>query len=93
MCIRDRNVRVASKPLRMKPASSTDIDAPARKRSFGPPRGDRPSHDGPRKPGGFKPGGFKPGGKPGGFKPAGGKPGGFKPVSYTHLDVYKRQGH
>ena len=74
-----QNVRVASKPLRMKPASSTDIDAPARKRSFGPPRGDRPSHDGPRKPGGFKPGGFKPGGKPGGFKPAGGKPGGFKP--------------
>ena len=74
-----QNVRVASKPLRMKPASSTDIDAPSRKRSFGPPRGDRPSHDGPRKPGGFKPGGFKPGGKPGGFKPAGGKPGGFKP--------------
>jgi ATP-dependent RNA helicase DeaD len=65
-----QNVRVASKPLRMKPASSTDIDAPSRKRSFGPPRGDdRPG--GPRKPGGFKPGGFKPGGKPGGFKPRG----------------------
>jgi len=68
-----QNVRVASKPLRMKPASSTDIDAPARKRSFGPTRGD----DRPRKPGGFKPGGSKPGG----FKPAGGKPGGFKPRS------------
>ncbi len=68
-----QNVRVASKPLRMKPASSTDIDAPSRKRSFGPPRGD----DRPRKPGGFKPGG----GRPGGFKPAGGKPGGFKPRS------------
>ena len=55
-----QNVRVASKPLRMKPASDADIDAPKRKRSFGPPRGDRPG--GPRKPGGFKPGGFKPGG-------------------------------
>ncbi len=53
-----QNVRVASKPLRMKVASDADIDAPKRKRSFGPPRGDRP--DGPRKPGGFKPGGFKP---------------------------------
>ena len=30
-----------------------DIDAPKAKRSFGPPRGDRPG--GPRKPGGFKP--------------------------------------
>ncbi|WP_395648880.1 DEAD/DEAH box helicase [Thermomonas sp.] len=68
-----QNVRVASKPLRMKLASDADIDAPKRKRSFGPPRGD----DRPRKPGGFKPGG----GKPGGFKPAGGKPGGFKPRS------------
>ena len=65
-----QNVRVASKPLRMKLASDADIDAPKRKRSFGPPRGDdRPG--GPRKPGGFKPGGFKPGGKPGGFKPRG----------------------
>lgn len=58
-----QNVRVASKPLRMKPASGADIDAPKRKRSFGPPRGD----DRPRKPGGFKPGGHKPGG----FKPRG----------------------
>ena len=46
-------VRVASKPLRMKVASDADIDAPKRKRSFGPPRGDRAG--GPRKPGGFKP--------------------------------------
>ena len=46
-----QNVRVASRPLRMKPASDADIDAPKRKRSFGPPRGDRPA--GPRKP--FKP--------------------------------------
>ena len=53
-----QNVRVASKPLRMKEASAEDIDAPKRKRSFGPPRGDKPG--GPRKPGGFKPGGFKP---------------------------------
>jgi len=53
-----QNVRVASKPLRMKPASNADIDAPKRKRSFGPPRGDKPS--GPRKPGGFKSGRFKP---------------------------------
>jgi hypothetical protein len=55
----------------MKVASDADIDAPKRKRSFGPPRGDdRPG--GPRKPGGFKPGGAKPGGhKPGGFKPRG----------------------
>ena len=68
-----QNVRVASKPLRMKEASAEDIDAPKRKRSFGPPRGDKPG--GPRKPGGFKPGGFKPGG----FKPGGFKPGGFKP--------------
>ena len=60
-----QNVRVASKPLRMKPASNADIDAPKRKRSFGPPRGDHPG--GPRKPGGFKPGGHKPGG----FKPRG----------------------
>ena len=49
-----QNVRVASKPLRMKEASAEDIDAPKRKRSFGPPRGDRPG-GGPRKPGGFKP--------------------------------------
>jgi len=53
-----QNVRVASKPLRMKLATVADIDAPKRKRSFGPPRGDKPG--GPRKPGGFKPGGFKP---------------------------------
>ena len=53
-----QNVRVASKPLRMKEATAEDIDAPKRKRSFGPPRGDRP--DGPRKPGGFKKPGFKP---------------------------------
>ena len=72
-----QNVRVASKPLRMKLASDADIDAPKRKRSFGPPRGDdRPG--GPRKPGGFKPGGFKPGGFKPGSKP-GSKPGGFKP--------------
>ena len=66
-----QQVRVASKPLRMKVASAADIDAPKRKRSFGPPRdGERPG--GPRKPGGFKPGGHKPGGfKPGGFKPRG----------------------
>ena len=61
-----QQVRVASKPLRMKVASDADIDAPKRKRSFGPPRdGERPG--GPRKPGGFKPGGHKPGG----FKPRG----------------------
>ncbi len=60
-----QNVRVASKPLRMKEASAEDIDAPKRKRGFGPPRGDKAG--GPRKPGGFKPGGFKPGG----FKPRG----------------------
>ena len=72
-----QNVRVASKPLRMKLASDADIDAPKRKRRFGPPRGDdRPG--GPRKPGGFKPGGFKPGGFKPGSKP-GSKPGGFKP--------------
>ena len=53
-----QNVRVASKPLRMRVAEDADINAPSRKRSFGPPRGDRPG--GPRKPGGFKPGGFKP---------------------------------
>jgi ATP-dependent RNA helicase DeaD len=50
-----QNVRVASKPLRMKPRRvAADIDAPKRKRSFGPPRGDKPG-GGPRKPGGFKP--------------------------------------
>ena len=53
-----QTVRVASKPLRMRVAEDADINAPSRKRSFGPPRGDRPG--GPRKPGGFKPGGFKP---------------------------------
>jgi ATP-dependent RNA helicase DeaD len=56
-----QNVRVASKPLRLKLATDADIDAPKRKRGFGPPRGDRPP--GPRKPGGFKPGGSKPGGR------------------------------
>ncbi len=54
-----QTVRVASKPLRMRVAEDADINAPSRKRSFGPPRGDRPG-GGPRKPGGFKPGGFKP---------------------------------
>jgi len=58
-----QTVRVASRPLRMRVAEDADINAPARKRSFGPPRADHPG--GPRKPGGFKPGG----GKPGGFKP------------------------
>ena len=53
-----QTVRIASKPLRLRVAEPADIDAPSRKRSFGPPRGDRPG--GPRKPGGFKPGGFKP---------------------------------
>ncbi|HTL13751.1 MAG TPA: DEAD/DEAH box helicase [Thermomonas sp.] len=48
-----QNVRVASRPLRMRVAEDADIDAPKRKRAFGPPRGDRPG--GPRKPGGFKP--------------------------------------
>ena len=48
-----QSVRVASRPLRMRPAEAADIDAPKAKRSFGPPRGDRPG--GPRKPGGFKP--------------------------------------
>jgi ATP-dependent RNA helicase DeaD len=48
-----QTVRVASRPLRMRPAEDADIDAPKAKRSFGPPRGDRPG--GPRKPGGFKP--------------------------------------
>jgi ATP-dependent RNA helicase DeaD len=43
-----------TRPLRMRPAESADIDAPKAKRSFGPPRGDRPG-GGPRKPGGFKP--------------------------------------
>ncbi len=59
-----QNVRIASRPIRLRVAEAADIDAPSRKRSFGPPRGDRPG-GGPRKPGGFKPGG----GKPGGFKP------------------------
>jgi ATP-dependent RNA helicase DeaD len=53
-----KKVRVASRPLQMRLAEDADIDAPKRKRSFGPPRGDKPG--GPRKPGGFKPGGFKP---------------------------------
>ncbi|MFN3702921.1 DEAD/DEAH box helicase [Thermomonas sp.] len=53
-----QTVRVASRPLRMRPATPEDQDAPKRKRSFGPPRGGRPGpggHGGPRKPGGFKP--------------------------------------
>jgi len=58
-----QGVRVASRPLHMRLATAEDQDAPKRKRSFGPPRGDRPG-GGPRKPGGFKgapkPGGFKP---------------------------------
>ncbi|MDI1253120.1 DEAD/DEAH box helicase [Thermomonas sp.] len=58
-----QTVRVASKPLRMRVAEDADINAPSRKRSFTPPRGDRPG--GPRKPGGFNSGT----GKPGGFKP------------------------
>jgi ATP-dependent RNA helicase DeaD len=53
-----KKVRVASRPLQMRLAEDADIDAPKRKRSFGPPRGDKPG--GPRKPGGFKPGGPKP---------------------------------
>jgi ATP-dependent RNA helicase DeaD len=48
-----QKVRVASRPLRMRLAGDADIDAPKRKRGFGPPRGERPN--GPRKPGGFKP--------------------------------------
>jgi ATP-dependent RNA helicase DeaD len=48
-----QTVRVASRPMRMRPAEDADIDAPKARRSFGPPRGDRPG--GPRKPGGFKP--------------------------------------
>ena len=48
-----QSVRVASRPLRLRVAEPADIDAPKPKRSFGPPRGDRPG--GPRKPGGFKP--------------------------------------
>jgi ATP-dependent RNA helicase DeaD len=48
-----QTVRVASRPLRLRIAEAADIDAPSRKRSFGPPRGDRPG--GPRKPSGFKP--------------------------------------
>ena len=60
-----QGVRVASRPLHMREATPEDQDAPKRKRSFGPPRGDRPG-GGPRKPGGFK-----PGPKPGGFKPRG----------------------
>ncbi|MGV8923652.1 MAG: DbpA RNA binding domain-containing protein, partial [Thermomonas sp.] len=56
-----QSVRIASRPIRLRVAEAADIDAPSRKRSFGPPRGDRPG-GGPRKPGGFagKPGGFKP---------------------------------
>ncbi|MFT4179979.1 MAG: DEAD/DEAH box helicase [Thermomonas sp.] len=50
-----QGVRVASRPLRMRPAEDADIDAPKRKRSFGPPRGGKPGPGGPRKPGGFKP--------------------------------------
>ena len=60
-----QGVRVASRPLHMREATPEDQDAPKRKRSFGPPRGDRPG-GGPRKPGGFK-----GGPKPGGFKPRG----------------------
>ena len=56
-----QSVRIASRPIRLRVAEAADIDAPSRKRSFGPPRGDRPG-GGPRKPGGFS-------GKPGGFKP------------------------
>ena len=58
-----QKVRVASRPLHMRLADEADIDAPKRKRSFGPPRGDKSG--GPRKPGGFKAGAHKPGG----FKP------------------------
>jgi ATP-dependent RNA helicase DeaD len=54
-----QSVRIASRPIRLRVAEAADIDAPSRKRSFSPPRGDRPG--GPRKPGGFsKPSGFKP---------------------------------
>ena len=56
-----QTVRVASRPLRMRPATDADIDAPKRKRAFGPPRGGRPGPGGPGGPGGpRKPGGFKP---------------------------------
>ncbi|MDQ3038371.1 MAG: DEAD/DEAH box helicase [Pseudomonadota bacterium] len=58
-----QSVRVASRPLRLRVAEAADINAPSQKRSFTPPRGDRPG--GPRKPGGFKAGT----GKPSGFKP------------------------
>ena len=58
-----QGVRIASRPIRLRVAEAADIDAPSRKRSFGPPRGD--DRGGPRKPGGFKSGA----GKPGGFKP------------------------
>jgi ATP-dependent RNA helicase DeaD len=52
-----QKVRVGGQMLRMRLAEDADIDAPKRKRSFGPPRGDKSG--GPRKPGGFKPGGPK----------------------------------
>lgn len=61
-----QTVRVASRPLRMRPATDADIDAPKRKRAFGPPRGARPGPGGPGGP--RKPEGSK---KPGGFKPRG----------------------
>jgi ATP-dependent RNA helicase DeaD len=53
-----QKVRVASRPLHMRLAGDDDMDAPKRKRGFGPPRGDRPA--GPRKPAGFKGGDRKP---------------------------------
>jgi ATP-dependent RNA helicase DeaD len=52
-----QKVRVGGQMLRMRLAEDADIDAPKRKRGFGPPRGDKSG--GPRKPGGFKPGGPK----------------------------------
>jgi ATP-dependent RNA helicase DeaD len=52
-----QKVRVASRPLRMRLADDADIDAPKRKRGFGPPRGERPG--GPRNSG-SRPAGSRP---------------------------------
>ncbi len=43
-------VRVSGKPLRMRLATDTDIDAPKRKRNFSAPRSPRPARGAPRKP-------------------------------------------
>ncbi|WP_240126166.1 DEAD/DEAH box helicase [Thermomonas alba] len=50
-----QTVRVAGRPLRMRPATDADIDAPKRKRAFGPARAPRPDARSPRQPDGFKP--------------------------------------